>query len=132
MTTTPKTFSASTTESREAPTEQFDLEGVYAQGRSGPDKSETWKESFTVSSRMDARAAGWYASAFMVHEGKQVINPPAVIEFLVIACVPESALRFRDLIDDPDRLVDVQVLGAVFVWLTEEVIIARPTAPPSA
>lgn len=129
--TTPKQFTASTTESREAPTEPFTLEGVYAPGRSGPGGKETWTETFTVSSRMDARMAQWYASAFTIMEGKQVINPPAVIEFLKLACVPESALRFADLVDDPDRLVDVGVLGDVFVWLSEEVI-DRPTAPPSA
>ena len=129
--TTPKTFSASTTETREAPTESFTLEGVYAQGRSGPKGETTWAENFTVSSAMDARAAGWYANAFTILEGKQAINPPAIIEFLAIMCLPEAALRFRALIDDPDRLVEVKVLGEVFLWLTEEVI-ARPTAPPSA
>jgi hypothetical protein len=65
-----------------------------------------------------------------MHEGKHVINPPAVIEFIRMACIPESALRFQALVDDPDRLVDVQPLGEVFIWLSEE-ILARPTAPPA-
>lgn len=129
--TTPKSFTASNNESREAPTEPFTLEGVYAQGRTGPRGEATWTETFTVSSRMDARAAQWYANAFAIVDGKQVVNPPAVIEFLKLACIPEAALRFAALVDDPDRLVDVAVLGEVFVWLTEEVI-ARPTPPPSA
>lgn len=129
--TTPKQFTASSTESREAPSVPFTLGGVYAQGRTGPGGSDTWEETFTVSSRLDARAAQWYASAFTIIEGKETINPPAIIQFLAIACIPESALRFQALIDDPDRLVDVDVLGSVFTWLSDEVI-ARPTAPPSA
>ena len=128
--TTPKKFSASTTESREAPTEQFDLEGVYAKGRSAPDGSTTWSESFEVSTQMDARAAQWYASAFTMMNGRQEINPPAVIEFIRLSCTPDSAVRFQALVDDPDRLVNVAPLGEVFIWLSEEVI-ARPTAPPS-
>lgn len=129
--TTPKKFTASKSESREAPTEQFELEGVYAQGRTGPGGTDTWSETYTVSTHMDASMAQWYASAFIINEGKQVINPSAVIEFLRLACVPESALRFQALIDDPDRLVDVEVLGPVFIWLSEEVLVMRPTAPPS-
>lgn len=134
--TTPRKFSASTTESREAPTEPFELEGVYAKGRTGPptadepDGSTTWTESFEASTQLNASAAQWYATAYVMHEGKQVINPPAVIEFIRLSCIPESALRFQALIDDPDRLVDVQPLGEVFIWLSGE-ILARPTAPPS-
>lgn len=129
----PRKFTASTQESREARTEPFELEGVYAPGRHGPggDDDTTWSETFTVSSRLDARMAGWYAQAYTVIEGKQVINPPAVIQFLKMACVPESALRFEALVDDPDRLVDVKLLGEVFGWLAEEVL-DRPTPPPSA
>lgn len=129
--TTPKKFSASTTASREADTEPFELDGVYAIGREGPNGSTTWSETFTVSTRMDARMAGWYSQAYTIVEGKQVLNPPAVIEFIRLACIPESALRFAALIEDPDRLVDVAPLGEVFVWLGEEVL-NRPTPPPSA
>lgn len=134
--TTPKKFSASTDESREAPTEPFELDGVYAKGRTGPptkaepDGATTWSETFEVSTQLGAAAAQWYASAYLMHEGRQVINPPAVIEFIRLACIPESALRFQALVDDPDRLVDVKPLGDVFIWLSEE-ILARPTAPPA-
>jgi hypothetical protein len=128
--TTPKKFSASSDESREAPTEPFELEGVYAKGRTGPDGATTWSETYEVSTQLGAAAAQWYTSAYVMLEGKQQINPPAVIEFIRLACIPESALRFQALIDDPDRLVDVKPLGEVFVWLSEEVL-ARPTAPPS-
>lgn len=129
--TTPKKFTASNDDSRNAATEPFELDGVYAPGRTAPDGGTTWSETFTVSSRLDASMAGWYAQAFTIIDGKQVVNPPAVIQFLRLACVPESALRFAALIEDPDRLVDVNVLGDVFVWLSEEVL-ARPIQPPSA
>lgn len=134
--TTPKTFSASTSKSREAPTEQFTLDGVYAKGRTGPPTNDepsgatTWSETFEATTEMGAAAAQWYASAYVMLDGRQTINPPAVIEFIRLACIPESAVRFQALIDDPDRLVDVAPLGEVFIWLTEE-ILARPTAPLS-
>lgn len=129
--TTPKTFSVSTEEARNAPTVPFTLEGFYATGTHGPEDATTWTESFDVSPVMDARLAQWYAEAYTYIEGKQVLNPPAVIEFLALCCTSESQHRFRSLISDPDRLVEAGLLGAVFVWVAEEVI-ARPTPPPSA
>lgn len=128
--TTPKKFTASSTESREAPTHPFELEGVYAAGRTGPGGATTWSETFTVTEHMGASQAQWFASAFVMLEGRKEINPPAVIEFLALACIPESRVRYRELIEDPDRLVDIGALAQVFIWLSEEVI-QRPTAPAS-
>lgn len=43
-----------------------------------------------------------------------------VVEFFEHALTPESLVRFNALLDDPDRVVDVETLGEITGWLVEE------------
>lgn len=55
----------------------------------------------------------------------------AIREFFTAALVKEDRRRFFDLLEDPDRTVDVNLLVDIANWLGEQYT-ARPTGTPSS
>lgn len=127
MTDTTQTFTASTADDATMAPHPFSLDGVYAKDRSGPKGETTWHEDFELSAVPPAAAAGVWGQAFIEDDdGNQQLNPAAVIEFLYVCLLPDSSQRFRALVNDPNRIVKLQVLGDVFQWASEKVL-DRPT-----
>jgi hypothetical protein len=52
-----------------------------------------------------------------------------ISEFLEAAVKPESKNRLDDLMNDPERIVDVETLSEIMAWLVEQYS-ARPTQQP--
>lgn len=65
--------------------------------------------------------------------GKDAVDNPneAVLNFFQICMNEAEFIRFKDLMEDPDRIVDVQTLGEIAGFLVSEYT-ARPTEPSSS
>lgn len=124
--TTP-TFSTSTAADAEEATIPFELTGVYAQHVRRKAGTE-WKETFELSPVVQARVAGILSNVYVVVEGEEVMNPDLVQQFFYVALVPESAVKFRRLVNDPERLVRAELLADAFEWCCKQ-LNERPTPP---
>lgn len=58
--------------------------------------------------------------------GRRDIDMNGMMEFFERAMPPEDYTRLRDLFDDPKWTIDIDLVGDVFSWLTEEYS-GRPT-----
>lgn len=126
------TFAASTEADSQLTPFPFTLEGVYAPGRKGPGGETTWREQMHLSPVAPAAAAAAWQGAFIHVDGQEVLNPASVLEFLYGVLVPESSSRLRQMINEGDRLVKLEVLGEVFDWASQKLMGSRPTPPPSS
>lgn len=109
----------------ECPT--FDLSGVDSKG-------EAWEESF----RCLARAPGGAVDRVMRSmstdgDGNLVLHRASIVDFMLDVLQPDDRARFRNLMNDPVRLVPLDPdMRDVFMWLAGEVFGDRPTGQPSA
>jgi hypothetical protein len=128
MTTQPlQSFATSTPEDAAEEPIPFELTGVYAQHvrRKG---GTAWKETFKLSPIVQARVASIISNVYVVVEGEEIQNPDLVQQFFYVALVPDSAVAFRRLVNDPDRLVRAELLANAFEWCCEQ-LNERPTPP---
>lgn len=54
-----------------------------------------------------------------------------ITDFFKMVLLPESHVRFEELTNDPDRVVEVETLGEIVGWLVEQYS-DRPTSRPEA
>lgn len=63
-------------------------------------------------------------------QGDRIYNVAAIGASMRASLTAESWERFNALLHDPDRRVQIEVLGELMMWLGEE-ITGRPTGQPS-
>jgi hypothetical protein len=107
------------------PPDFFDVEGFSKSTR------EPFTERFEYFDTVPATVMITFSSLVQYTEdGKRVVNAPAVAQYFARALLPESAVRFLELIDDDDRVVTLDVVAAIALDLAE-VQSGRPTSPLS-
>jgi hypothetical protein len=105
--------------------EFFEVEGVRKSTR------EPFVERFEYFDTVPATVMITFSSLVQYTEdGKRVVNAQAVAQYFARALLPESAVRFLELIDDDDRVVTLDVVAQIALDLAE-VQSGRPSSPPS-
>lgn len=115
-------FEVSTEADRQAPPIPFTLTGVYRAGAKDHDGSKKWTESFEAHAKVPLSAGYSMREAFLEDDGsgRRAVNPAAVINFLRAAIADDDGKRrFIALVNDNDRLVDLEVLAEVMKRLVE-------------
>lgn len=78
-------------------------------------------EQFTCHDELAGTALLEYTSMLLVKGDNAVgIQADAILKFFKDAMPAEEHERFRAFVDDPIRHVDIQLLGNIMVYLTEE------------
>ena len=126
-------FDVSEDSDRQLPPIPINISGVYRKGAKGHDGTKKWSETFQIHAVMPL--AGGYAmrDAFIEDDGtgQRGVNPAAVITFLRVAIADEEGKRrFMALVNDPDRLVKLEVLADVMKAIVERQT-GNPTGGPS-
>ena len=109
---------------------RFTLEGVTV-GDDGS-RGDPWEESFSC---VPIPPAGMLddlsAMAHVGPDGSQVFNAPSLLRFMRGVLIDADVKRFEELVHSKTHVVELDVLGAVVIWLSEAYT-ARPTPPPSS
>ena len=123
-----RTFGTTTTDPDAQAVEAvtFDLSG-------GPPLSkEPWSETFTCVPVAPAGVLDDFVSIATVDaRGNRQWNAPSLLRFLTGVLVDEDVVRLNELVHDKARIVELNVLGEVVLWLSQE-LLGRPTTPPSS
>ncbi len=123
-----KTFGAVTDDPKAKlrPGPTFDLEG------GPPTSKEKWSESFTCVPVAPAGVLDDLARMVRVDvRGNQVYDSPSILRFLVGVLIDADLDRFDDLVHSKDRVVPLEVVADVAMWLMEETV-GHPSTPPSS
>lgn len=123
-----KTFGNVAADSKDElkPGPTFDLEG------GPPTSKETWKESFTCVPVAPAGVLDDLARMVQVDaRGNQIYNSPSIMRFLVGVMIDADLDRFDALVHSKDRVVPLEVVVEVAMWLMEETV-GHPSMPPSS
>ena len=105
-------------------TEQLDEQGEHA-------KPQPFTEKFRALPLVPAGALIDLVSMIRYDEqGNRQIQGQAVIRYMVAALEPLDAARFIELINDPVRVVPLETLAEIAMWLSEEQS-GHPTEPSS-
>lgn len=109
---------------------RFTLEGATV-GEDGS-RGEPWEESFTC---VPIPPAGMLddlsAMAHVGADGTQIFNAPSLLSFMRGVLIDQDVERFEDLVRSKAKVVELEALGSVVIWLAEE-FTGRPTPPPSS
>jgi hypothetical protein len=106
------------------PPTTFDLEGTLPDG-------SPWQERFTTVPEAPAGVLDDLMSSVSVDaDGRQSWNRVSLMRFMRGVLVEEDVVRFDRLAHDKDRIVSLETLGDVMVWLAEE-LSGRPSSRPS-
>lgn len=109
---------------------RFTLEGETV-GEDGS-RGDPWEESFTC---VPIPPAGMLddlsAMAHIGADGTQVFSAPSLLKFMRGVLIDADVKRFEALVRSKTRVVELDALGAVVIWLSEE-FTSRPTPPPSS
>lgn len=123
-----RTFGSTTTDPEAEPAEPvtFDLSG-------GPPLSkQPWTETFTCVTVAPAGVLDDFVSVATVDaRGNRVWNAPSLLRFLKGVLVDEDVVRLDQLVHDKERIVPLDTLGEVVLWLSQE-LLGRPTTPLSS
>lgn len=104
----------------------FVLDGV------GVITGEPWEETFRVVPVAPAGVLDDLAASVGVTDaGDRVWNQVSLLRFIRGVIVDEDVPRFQRLTHDKDRVVALQLLGDVMIWLSGE-LVGHPTTRPSA
>lgn len=121
MSRTVKTFRVKESETPPEPL-PFDLEFIPAD----PEK-EPIIESFEAFGKPPAGAQLALASVIRYGpRGRQNVDMNGMMEFFELVMATEDYERLRKLLDDPEWTIDIDLVGDIFTWLTEEYA-DRPT-----
>lgn len=131
--TGPKTFTASDQGDQNRPPIPIRLEGVYAAGTQQPGQPEAWALDLKAMGMPPLAVMDSMRDAIIMDEGsgQQAYNPAAVIGFIRGALEPNDAQQFMALVHDKSRLVRLEVLGSVMLYLSERYT-GRPIGAPSS
>lgn len=97
----------------------FALSGV------GLVSGEAWREEFRTVPKgcVPAGALDDVLSGVRVDaRGRQVWSNVSIIGFMEQVLHPDDQAKFRALVHDNDRYVELEVLGQIMVWLMEELV----------
>lgn len=88
---------------------------------------EVWKETFTAlpvapSGVLDDLAT----SSILDEKGNRIYNAPSLLAFFEGVLIEPDVIRFRSLTHDKDRIVSIDQLGEIMLWLGEE-LTGHPT-----
>lgn len=97
----------------------FDVDGVDTDQR-------PWKESFEAVPAVPGAALLDFIADADSDDGGRASQ--ALVDFLEGAIVEDDKERFRDLIRDPKRLIEIETLAQICEWLVEQYA-TRPTEP---
>lgn len=104
----------------------FDLDGV------GVLTGEPWAESFTCVPVAPAGVLDDMAASVVVDgQGRMTWNQVSLLRFLRGVLLDDDAERLDRLVHDKDRVVELQTLGEITLWLAEE-LVGPPTTRPSS
>lgn len=99
----------------------FDI-GGYRQST-----KEQWKETFTCLPEAPSGVLDDLATSSLLDDkGRRVFNAPSLLAFFEGVLVEEDVARFRAITHDKDRIVTLDLLGDVMMYVAEE-ITGRPT-----
>lgn len=102
---------------------EFDLEGARFSN------NEPWSEHFAcVEVAPPAVLDDLVSSSTIDERGNRIYHTPSLIAFMNGVLVDQDLPRFNALMRDKDRAIDIQTLGEIVVWISEE-IVGRPTGP---
>lgn len=105
----------------------FTVEGRFATS------GDRWSETFTVVPVAPGGVLDDVARMVGVDgRGKRVWNAPSVMKFLTGVLIEPDVARFDDLVHDKERLVELEALGEITEWVSEQLFNPRPTQPSSS
>lgn len=88
---------------------------------------EQWKETFTCVPVAPAGVLDDLATSSRVDgNGNRVYHSPSLLAFFEGVIVDTDVPRFREITHDKDRVVSIDQLGEVMMWLAEK-LTDRPT-----
>lgn len=125
MTTPHRSF---TTRKREPTAVTFEVGGDRRIPlRRGDTETATWAETFTTLDEPPAAVLDNLIAGISTDErGNRTYSAPSLIRFVAGVLVPEDEERWWALVNDKDRLLDLQTLGDIVIWLSEA-LTDRPT-----
>lgn len=96
----------------------FSISGDW---RKGSGQEGQWTERFSCLDDAPAGMLDLMLSGVKTDSlGRRVHSLPSLLRFLGGVVVPEDEERLGRLIDDKDRIVDIETLGDIVMWLGEE------------
>jgi hypothetical protein len=112
-----------------APSDQqpvtFDVAGVLPNG-------EPWSERFTSVREIPSGVLDDLLATMSVDDqGRQTWNHVSLLRFMRGVLAAEDVARFEVLVRDKERIVPLDTLGELMMWLAEE-LTGRPTSRRSA
>lgn len=106
---------------------EFTLDGV------GQLTKDPWSQVFRCLGTAPAAALDELAAAVTVQDGDVIaFSNVSVLAFFRHVLVPDDLAEFDKLVRDKDRVVTIQTLGDVLLWLGEQYSDGRPTTPSSS
>lgn len=120
-----------------APTREpvtFTLTGVYLRPDDAPDdyQPEVWEEAFTCVPVAPAGVLDDLAASVTTDgKGNQIFNAPSLLNFMRGVLVDADVPRMEALAHDKRRLLELQTLGELVMWLSEQ-LLGRPSTPASS
>lgn len=137
----PRKFATGGHKRRTLPPEQFTLEGEHitpsnagevAESGAEP-KYEAWEETFTVRPVLPGGLVYDIATSVGVDDqGNLTYGRTAVMRFLHGAIIDADQGRFDQLMRDTDRVVELDDIGPVMLWIVGLNNAGRPTGPQSS
>lgn len=105
---------------------EFDLEGV------GQITGKEWSEHFTCVPTAPSGVLDDLASSMGTDgRGNTVWNQVSLLAFFRGVLLDDDVVRFQALVHDKDRLVELDLLGEIMLWVADEVV-GHPTQRPSS
>lgn len=93
----------------------FEIAGFYPDG-------SPWVEEFSALPAIPAVALDHLSRGVSTDEdGNLVYNKLSVVRFIRMALLPDEERRFNAVIGDKRKLVRIEVLGEIMLWLAGEV-----------
>lgn len=94
--------------------------------------AEVWKEDFTCVPVAPAGVLDDIAASIVTDaKGNMILNAPSLLAFLRGVLVDEDVPRMEALARDKRRLLPLEDLGNVVMWLTKE-LTGHPSTPASS
>lgn len=110
----------------------FTITGTYSDKvrKANPRLPETWSEDFDCVDELPVGVVGEVQNTSTGADGRTIFRAGPTTRFIRHAVVDDQKPRFDALVEDPDRLVRLELLVDVMAYLFEEYA-GRPTGPAS-
>lgn len=104
----------------------FVISGTYASTH--PDAGEEWSETFRCVADLPAVMITEGRLALRIVDNRTMVQAGPAARFIATAVVDDERARFNDLVHDPSRLIDAELIGDIFNHLWG-VYSENPTKP---